>query len=183
MLSDSIPNLNSIASPKKSAEFSIAEQFLQFQLDSKTTAMLPISEITEVLTIPLGKITPIPHMPNWVMGIYNWRGEVLWMVDLGHLLGFTPWSKQNLNPVAYTAIVLHSIYGNISNNQTDKKILGLVVSQIEDIEWCDPQLIESPPESSKLSGIDLFLRGYCSKLNSETLAVLESKAIITAMPQ
>ncbi len=66
------------------------EQFLRFHLVPDTTLMLSITQLTEVLTIPVGQIIPIPHMPAWVMGVYNWRGEILWMVDLGQLVGLTP---------------------------------------------------------------------------------------------
>ncbi|GBF83604.1 chemotaxis signal transduction protein [Aphanothece sacrum FPU3] len=74
------------------------EQFLRFDLVPDTTLMLPVAQLTEVLTVPLGQIVPIPHMPPWVMGIYNWRGEILWMVDLGHLLGLNSLASTNPKP-------------------------------------------------------------------------------------
>lgn len=67
-----------------------SEQFLRFHLLPDTTVLLPIQQLTEVLTIPRSQIVPIFQMPTWVMGAYNWRGEVLWIVDLGYLVGLTP---------------------------------------------------------------------------------------------
>ena len=58
------------------------EQFLRISLASNTLALLPVQYLSEVLTMPNGQIMPIPHMTPWVMGAYNWRGEILWMVDL-----------------------------------------------------------------------------------------------------
>ncbi len=81
-------------------------QFLRFQLDPHTKAMLPIDHITEVLKIPFGQIVPIPQMPAWVMGVYNWRGEILWMVDLAHLIGLNSWYQHQGNLLHQTAIVL-----------------------------------------------------------------------------
>ncbi|HEY9652883.1 MAG TPA: chemotaxis protein CheW, partial [Coleofasciculaceae cyanobacterium] len=80
----SIPNGLSTSS-------SASEQFLRFHLLPNTTALLPIEQLTEVLTISRDQVVPIFHMPPWVMGVYNWRGEILWILDLGHLIGLTPW--------------------------------------------------------------------------------------------
>ena len=70
------------------------KQFLRFFLHPDTNLMLPIKQITEVLKIQFGQIVPIPQMPAWVMGVYNWRGNILWMIDLGHLVGLNSWYQQ-----------------------------------------------------------------------------------------
>ncbi|NET33488.1 MAG: chemotaxis protein CheW, partial [Cyanothece sp. SIO1E1] len=135
------------------------------------------------LTIPTGQIVPIAHMPAWVMGVYNWRGEILWMVDLGHLGGLKPWYQQGINLSAYTAVVLHAGAGKTSSPQSKSQMLGLVVNRVEDIEWCDPGVIQPPPESAEIPALAEFLRGYWWKSNDEMLAVLDGKAILAAMPQ
>jgi positive phototaxis protein PixI len=38
------------------------KQFLRFQLVPDTSVMLPVEQLTEVLNIPYGQITPIPQM-------------------------------------------------------------------------------------------------------------------------
>jgi len=58
------------------------QQFLRFHLVPDTTALLPVRQMSEVLTVPIAQVVPIPHTPAWVMGVYNWRGEILWLVDL-----------------------------------------------------------------------------------------------------
>src|ERR671932_579685 len=102
----SIPVQNRLIESVPSSRTS--EQFLRFHLLPDTTVLLPIQQLTEVLTIPKGQIIPIFQMPPWVMGAYNWRGEVLWMVDLGHLVGLTPWHQQANITSAHTAIVLQA---------------------------------------------------------------------------
>ena len=82
------------------------EQFLRFRLEPDTKVMLPIGQITEVLKIAIGNIVPIPEMPAWIMGVYNWRGEILWMLDLGHLIGLNSWYETGINTTNYTALVL-----------------------------------------------------------------------------
>ena len=156
------------------------EQFLRFYLEPDTKVMLPVAQMTEVLTIPLGQIIPIPHMPAWVMGVYNWRGEILWMVDLGQMVGLTPWHQQSLKSSAYKAFVVRSV----DNTGVSKsKSLGLVISRIEDIEWCDPAEIQSPPASAVEPGLAPFLRGFWLKSDGEILVTLDGEAIMAAMPQ
>lgn len=159
------------------------EQFLRFHLLPDTTALLPIEQLTEVLTIPRNQIVPIFQMPGWVMGAYNWRGEVLWIVDLGHLVGLTPWHQQAISASAYTAIVLQYRPKNTASTNTKNELLGLVVNRVEDIEWCSPDWIQSPPSASVTPELVPFLRGYWLKQNSEMLVIIDGKAIIASMPK
>ena len=158
------------------------EQFLRFALVPETKLLLPVSQLTEVLTIPLGQIVPMPHMPAWVMGVYNWRGEILWIVDLGALLGLTPWHQQpQVNPV-YRAIVLHTT-ATSSSTKTHRQTLGMVVSRVEDIEWCNPNDIQSPSGAAITPNLATFLRGYWLTPQTDMLVVLDGEAIFAAMPK
>lgn len=159
------------------------EQFLRFHLLPDTTALLPIHQLTEVLTIPRGQIVPIFQMPAWVMGAYNWRGEVLWMVDLGHLVGLTPWYQQAASGSAYTAIVLQATTKQSNSTHGNSEMLGLVVNRVEDIEWCHIDWIQSPPSASVTPELVPFLRGYWLKNNGEMLVIIDGKAIIASMPK
>ncbi|MCX7595538.1 MAG: chemotaxis protein CheW [Fischerella sp.] len=145
---------------------------------------LSISQIAEVLTIPIDRVTPIPQLPAWVMGAYNWRGEVLWMVDLAHLLGLTPWHQQGMC-ATYTAIVLRgrSISISTPDNNAEKQTIGLVINQAEMVEWCDPDLLQSPSSDITTPELILFMRGYQLKPNDKRLAVLDDEAIVAAISQ
>lgn len=187
-MSDFLSITKSLSSPSRDAINRLStsegakEQFLRLHLAHKTTALLPLKQLTEVLTIPLGKIVPIPHMRAWVMGVYNWRGEILWMVDLAHLVGLTPWYQKTSSASVHKAVVLR--VHNINNTSTKLKsqMLGLVVNQVEDIEWCNPNGIQSPPSSTVTAELVPFLRGYWVKANGEILTVLDGEAIMKAMP-
>ena len=61
---------------------------MQFQLNYNTRALLPAENVTEIITISEREILPVPQMPDCVMGIYSWRSEILWIIDLRNLLGF-----------------------------------------------------------------------------------------------
>ncbi len=159
------------------------EQFLRLHLVLNMTALLPLTQVAEVLTIPIGKIVPIPHMSPWVMGVYHWRGEILWMVDLGQLCGLAPWYEQETNPSVYEAIVLQVVDQPSTQHQPKGQTLGLVVDRVEDIEWCDPQAIQCPPNFTLNPQLTQILRGYWWKSNDVMLAVLDGAAILQAMPR
>jgi|ERR687886_1643937 positive phototaxis protein PixI len=182
-MSNSLSVQQALLPPTEKASSKALEQFLRFHLLPNTTALLPIQQLIEVLTIPTGQIVPIFHMPPWVMGVYNWRGEILWMVDLGHLLGLTSWHQQASSPNTYTAIVLQTRSHQEISTNTKSQILGVVVNRVEDIEWCNSAWIQSPPSSSVTPELVPFLRGYWLKSNTEMLALLDGKAIISAMPK
>lgn len=160
-----------------------SEQFLRFHLMPDMTGLLPIQQVTEVLTIPNGQIVPIFHMPPWVMGVYNWRGEILWMVDLGYLVGFTAFYQEPISGWAYKAVVLQASSKSATSANVKSQMLGLIVNRVEDIEWCNPDSIQSPPSSTVTPELVPFLRGYWLKSNGEILVVMDGQAIIAAMPK
>jgi positive phototaxis protein PixI len=160
------------------------EQFLRFRLSTDTAALLPVLQIAEVLIIPSSQIVPIPHLPAYVMGVYNWRGEILWIVDLGNLVGFGTSERQA--GANFTAIVVHSLQHQqgkrFSLSQvSNEKIVGLVVDRVEDIEWCNSTSIQSPNLSATSLKLIPFLRGYRLQTNGEIRMVLDSRAIIESL--
>ncbi len=158
------------------------QQFLRFLLLPDTHLMISLKEIAAVLKIPLGQIVPIPELPPWVMGIYNWRGQIIWMVDLGQLLGFTPWHQQASVTSFHKAIVIHPSEQN-PRIQATGDLLGLVVSEVNDIELCNPAQIHSPPSSVVTPELAPFLRGYWLKDNGDIIITLDADAIFSAMPK
>lgn len=160
------------------------EQFLRFRLEPDTKVMLPIEQITEVLKIAVGNIVPIPEMPAWVMGVYNWRGEILWMLDLGHLMGLNSWYETGINATNYTALVLSKDNSKTTKaKSTQRTSLGLIITQVEDIEWCNRDVIQSPPASAISTELAPFLQGYWLKPNGETVWSINGLAIFAAMSQ
>lgn len=158
------------------------EQFLRMHLVPNTSVLLPLQQLVEVLSIPISQIVPIPHMPPWTMGAYNWRGEVLWMVDLGHLGGLTPWYAQSTHHSMHSAVVLR-VSEEPSATKAKSQLLGLVVDRVEEVEWCDPAMIQQLPSPMVRFELARFLRGYWPKENDAMLAVLDGNAILAAMPK
>jgi positive phototaxis protein PixI len=139
----------------------VQEKYLHFALTSDDSVLLPMQDITEVLRVPMLDILPVPQMPSCVLGLYNRRGEMLWLVDLAHLVGY-PLKFQPGSPlVTAMAIVLEC------NQQT----LGLIVPQVYDMELYDPQQLHSP--SAQLFSPQLlpFVQGYFNHSSSTVLSV------------
>ena len=183
-MSDQSLKSSLLNTPKELSSHIEEEQFLRFRLEPDTKAMLPIEQITEVLKIAVGNIIPIPEMPTWVMGVHNWRGEILWMLDLGHLIGLNSWYETGINATNYNALVLSQ--DNSQNTQAksiQKTSIGLIITQVEDIEWCNLDLIQPPPTSAVSAELAPFLRGYWLKSDGETIWVLNGLAIFAAMSQ
>lgn len=160
----------------------VEQQFFRFHLVPDTNAMLPVHQMTEVLSIPITQVVPIPNMPAWVMGVYNWRGDILWVVDLGNLLGLAPLYQQAVSRSSHTVIVIHGGKQLPGNQVTGGKMLGLVVSQVEDLESCNADLIQSPPVSAITPELVPFMRGYWLKPNGDMLLVLDGDSLIAGMP-
>lgn len=182
-MSDLFSESSSLKSGREVLNKPEEKQFLRFRLNPDTKVMLPIKQITEILKIQFGQIVPIPQMPAWVMGVYNWRGDILWMLDLGHLIGLNSWYQQEINLPNYSTIVLSPNREKSKNNTTSNINLGLVISHVEDIETCDLGAIQSPASSRLTAQLLTFLQGYWLKPEGDMILVLDGQAIVAAMPK
>lgn len=100
------------------------QRLLRFPLDRQDSALLPLEQITEVLRVNVAEILPVPEMPICVLGICNWRGEMLWIVDLNLFLGCPSLRQQEQVLVTPAVMVV----------QVNDQAVGLMVSQVNDIE-------------------------------------------------
>lgn len=103
-------------------------KLLRFPLGLQDSGLLPLEQIAEIIRINLAEILPIPEMPSCILGICNWRGEMLWLLDLNHLVGY-PLLTRRVTPVAIVVKV-------------NEQAIGLVVPQVDDIESYDLQQLQ-----------------------------------------
>ena len=146
------------------------QKFLSFNLGSKDTAVMYLEQITEVLQVSLTEICSVPQMPSCVLGIYNWRGEMLWLIDLEEMLGYTHLSQKTNFLTKMMAIVV----------QNEGKYLGLLVRQLMDIEWLEQK--EMKPLDTQLFSPEMasFLLGYFINTAEEMIIHLDPTEIIQA---
>lgn len=158
VISSSLTQLNSVTPLSESRQ-----KFLRFALGFQERGLLPLEQIAEVLSVTIADILPVPEMPSCVLGIYNWRGKMLWLVDLNHLLDYPPLSPPEQS-VALMVMVI----------QINGQSIGLVVQYVKDIELYDPVHIQ--PATADLFPAKLlsFILGYLPSANG---LVLDSLAI------
>src|SRR5919199_6294857 len=63
------------------------ELHLRFFVPSGNEFALPATGIREVISPTPDRITPIPNASPLLLGTLNWRGQVIWVADLGQFLG------------------------------------------------------------------------------------------------
>ena len=104
-------------------------EFLTFRLGEELYG-IDILQVQEIREIEL--VTRIPRVARYVRGVINLRGAIVPVVDLGLMFGFP-------QPIALekaSAIVLNS----------DKRLVGLVVSAVSDVIGLAASEILPPPE-------------------------------------
>lgn len=142
------------------------QQFLSFFLTESLQAVVDTAYLSEILSIDLNQIVPIFHLPEAVMGIFNHRGEVLWIVDLACLLGLDALFVQNYCQ-AYSVLVL----------QHQRSRVGFAVRHVGQLIGCLPSTIH--PLQCAL-GVTLTaqllncLAGWHQSAAGERLLVLDS---------
>ena len=181
--------LGAISSPNADLKSGKSQEILHFYLEPDTHILLPLFQLTEVLTVPLTQIIPIPLMPAWTMGGHNWRGEVLWVIDFGAFLGLTPWHRQSHARSNYQILVLNGSSPFEGEDKTTRRSgrlggeqkLGLVVADVRDIEWCEIDTIHSPPTASLETSLAPFTKGILVSPSENIFVVLDGQAIISRL--
>ncbi len=108
------------------------QRLLRFPLGLDESALLPLEQIAEIIRVNLAEILPVPEIPSCALGICNWRGTMLWLIDLNHLLGYPPLSQQERVLATLTAMVI----------QVNDQTAGLVVQRVNDIELHELQQLQ-----------------------------------------
>ncbi len=135
-------------------------------------ALMEIDLVTELVNIPIDRVVPMPHLPPAVMGVYNWRGEILWIVDLARLLGVKA-ALQQMRSLQPTIMLTNGM----KNGDRDQKIIGLVVDEIAEIEWFDLDLIQSPVPTNIYPEVSSCVSGLLVSATGENFLVLDGKSI------
>ena len=104
-------------------------EFLTFRLGEETYG-IDILQVQEIREIEM--VTRIPRVAPFVRGVINLRGAIVPVVDLGLMFGF----PMPLALEKASAIVLN----------TDRRLVGLVVSSVSDVVGLTDAEILPPPE-------------------------------------
>lgn len=140
------------------------QRLLCFPLGVRDSALLALEHIAQVFRVEVAEILPIPDMSDCILGIGNWQGEMLWLVDLPALVGYPSLVRQKQIPESLIVIVI----------QVNHKTLGLAVQQVNDVELHDLQQLQ--PATIGLF-LPRFLPFVLGTLPGSSHAVLDVNAI------
>lgn len=101
--------------------------------------------------------TPLPHAPDYVLGMINLRGAVLPVLDLSARLGLP-----SRTPDASSVIIVAELGG---------RAVGLVVDAVCDIITITPDQVQPAPALSDRMDVD-FVRGVIT-LGDEIVTLLD----------
>lgn len=156
------------ASSVQTSQQQSLQQFLRLQLPGKVQAMVQTQQLTEILSLDISQVIPISDSGPAMMGVSNWRGEVLWLLDLGCWLGLEPLYTQSLRLGKLNVVVIQYL----------GKTLGLGVEQVEQMIWCDPSQIQTSVEPDLSPELAACLQGYWSVPGEDAVLVLNGDDII-----
>ncbi|HEY9828338.1 MAG TPA: chemotaxis protein CheW [Stenomitos sp.] len=149
------------------------QQFLRFQLPDGTLAMIAAQHLAEILSLDLHQVIPIPDMEPSMMGVCNWRGEVLWLLDLGAWLGLEALYTNGLQRGKLNVLTL----------QHQGITLGLGVAQVEQMVLCDLHTLKPAPTQNLSSTLASCVQGYWVDPQGSVVLGLDGTALMQCFHQ
>lgn len=98
----------------------LQEQFLTFYLGAEEYAV-PVLRVKEILEYQI--VTRVPNTPLWVRGVFNLRGSVVPVIDLGVKLGL---GEAPITKTSCIVIVEVDLKG-------EPLVLGIIVSSVRQV--------------------------------------------------
>jgi len=136
--------------------------FLIFQ-SGKDRYGLDASRVTEV--VPFAALKQVPHAPEGMIGLLNYRGVIVPVIDLAAILSGVP-SRAWLS----TRIILVDVSGDAAM----ARMLGFVVERVTETFQC-------PEENLQASGVAVSQAPYLGKImldQDEMIQHIDPTAII-----
>lgn len=142
------------------------ELHLRFYVTPTQELALPAAVVREVISAPLDHITPIPNASPLLLGTLNLRGRVIWVADLGQLLGEATAVNTERAEIPVMAV------------EEQETLVGLAVDQIVGMEWLNAE--EMQPLAHVSDSMAPFLKGewVLSEQTHQCLRLLDQKAIL-----
>lgn len=120
---------------------SVGERHLTFELDGQVYGV-PLARVREIVRVQ--KTTPVPGMPEHVLGVMNLRGTIVPVVDVRRRLGMVPRPPDERTCVVVCAFRYEGI--------------GLIVDTVCDVVAIEPEaIVEARPAEADAE--DELLRG------------------------
>lgn len=124
------------------------DYYLRFQLTDGITALIDLKYVQESLTVDGNRITAVPNLPEYVLGLMSSRNQVFLAVDLAHLMGLAP---ETVDLRQYQTVVVQISSERNKESSNLDNLFGLTVKSIQGISRIKSEQFcletESLPES------------------------------------
>ncbi|BAY27671.1 putative CheW protein [Calothrix sp. NIES-2100] len=144
------------------------QRFLRFPLNGKVNGLLPLADLRGVIHVPLTEILPVPQVAECLLGIMNWRGEAIWILDVAGLLGAIHWCRRESVRKSGMAMLV----------QVQNQTVGLLVEQVHTIEVYNPQERFAISASMLPARLGSFLQGYFIDSQGSPLMLIDTHVVI-----
>ena len=148
---------------KKQLETKVVHHYVTFSLDDEEYG-IPIANIREVIQI--GRITSVPHSPDFLAGVMDMRGKIISMIDLRRKFNLEDFEKQSGARESRRAIVV---------NINDKPI-GLIVDKVNKVVQFGSEIESAPPTVKGIRASNIIGIG---KVDSKFVILLNIEKILT----
>ena len=89
---------------------------------------IPMVNVHEIQRVP--KVTLLPNVPNWVLGVANLRGNILSVVDLRLLLGMAPFDAA---PSSRRLVVTQSLVDDVDTGFIVDRVIGIRAVAVQSV--------------------------------------------------
>ncbi len=130
------------------SETQIAEDgnlYLGLILSVDQQVLIPSHQVIEIISVEPTQITAIPQVEKPIMGIYSWRGEILWVVDGAALLGDNAQCDRHFWSPRYSVFVVRESGEHIGIMVPDVGNLGKRSRFCSHVDSPMPNQIQSNP--------------------------------------
>lgn len=140
----------------------VTGEFMTFELGRMKYA-IELHKIREILTYP-EIITTLPNTSEWVKGLINLRGEVVPILDIR---------------VRFStgAIVYDSNTAVIAVITDDKRMVGIVVDKVDDVQKIESSSMSSVSDMGSAIP-SRYLKGFVRTDNNQMLVVMDIENVV-----
>lgn len=146
--------------------------YFHVELRRAVQLAVPLTHTAEVLTLTRRQICPIPGVGSHLLGTIDRRGRLLWVLELGDLLGLPQKGTRRQSHDKLTLLEL------IARNEAR---VGCVVSALKGIVSLDPDSFQPVPSQLHAS-VRPFLQGMTA-VEGKRVAAIDVPSVLAALRQ
>ncbi len=152
----------------KQPSLNSSQQFISIEVTKTLEVILSTRDLDEVMTLDYRKILQIPGMPTVVAGVFQWQGEILWLVDISYLMGFEPLLSSGYYEQKFRVVKV----------KFRDSYLGILVQKVGNLIDIESQEISAGKTQKTNSVVEKFSQGTWTNSAGEKKMILDIEAII-----